>query len=651
MRKNNFILIVLFLLSAFCAFAQPTQQEKNPRILILLDGSSSMLHEWVDNDIRFDAAAQIVDKLMDSVYTVNKNVEFALRVYGHQSPTSKNNCFDSKLEVMFSRDNYTQMMLRMAALTPLGISPIAYSIQQAAENDMKNLRDNKYSLILITDGGESCEGDICAVVEQLLKNKIDFKPYILSLVDYAPLKQQYDCLGDYLLVTKKSDIEPVVGKIVESYRKTFIQPTTVTKLLEASRKTPSVLKVTTPEVKVVIPDPEPEPVVETPKPQPKKKEPVATIEAKPVKTTPPSTITPPVVQAKPAPTPSAIVVQDIIPEPKPKQDVIALSPKTQHTLPQIYTSRGGFQPVKLPNVKAPVIEPEPEPTSVRSKEPVYKPMPTTTATTTTTPIQTTAPAQKSMEYTVTRQDANETSLIIHFTNGKGKYYESAPEIVLRDRRTNEVVYKFNRNVDVYGKPRPQNEVPPGTYNLTITGKDGYVAKNIEVRANQTNSYALLVTDGSLGFQYLNNPKRPVTEFAARVSVALKRGAVNKQYCSEIIGYEPENYHVIINTNPISQRNVDLDFGVTVYLTIEEPGQIKVLNPNQYKNVQFYYQLGERYQQFKPMDEKVTATQREFLIQPGRYRIAYILDPRVPDPKPTVKSFIIKSNTLTEITLD
>ena len=78
---------------------------------------------------------------MDSVYSVNKDVEFSLRVYGHQSPTSMNNCFDSKQEVMFSKDNYTQMMLRLAALHPLGISPIAYSIQQAAENDMQNLNN------------------------------------------------------------------------------------------------------------------------------------------------------------------------------------------------------------------------------------------------------------------------------------------------------------------------------------------------------------------------------------------------------------------------------------------------------------------------------------------------------------------------------
>ena len=39
--------------------AQKEEKEKNPRILILLDGSSSMLHEWTKDNIRFEAAAKI----------------------------------------------------------------------------------------------------------------------------------------------------------------------------------------------------------------------------------------------------------------------------------------------------------------------------------------------------------------------------------------------------------------------------------------------------------------------------------------------------------------------------------------------------------------------------------------------------------------
>lgn len=638
MHKYSFVILVLLMLCGSLLQAQTEGKDKNPRIVILLDGSSSMLHEWTKDDIRFEAAAKIIDRLMDSVYAVNKNVEFALRVYGHQSPTSANNCFDSKLEVMFSRDNYTQMMLRLAALHPLGISPIAYSIQQSAENDMPNILDNKYSLILITDGGESCDGDICKTVELLLRKKIDFKPYIISLVDYAPLKKQYDCMGEYLLVSKPDEIEPVVGKIVESYRHTFIQPRATTKIIETARKAPSVLKVKTPEFKVVAPVQETEnkpPVIPTPPPA--KKEPVVVKPPEPVRDTV-------IVRApEPAPVkPSKIVVADV--KPKSKQELAALRTTRQRTLPIIRFSKSP-EIAKVPVTKIPVIEAEPE----KPKEPTYKPMATTTAKTPV--VAPPKPELKVADYTITREEAKETSLEIFFWDGKSKYYQTAPEVVLRDMKTNQPVYKFYRDVDAYGNPRPVKGMPVGSFNITITGKDNFIVQNVEIRPNEKNKIKIPVTTGSLAFTYNSNPNRPVKEFAARVSVALKRNVVNKQLCTEIIPYEPENYHIEINTNPISHRNVDLDFGVTVYVNLEEPGQIKVMNPKGYRNIEFLYQHGDQYEPFRPIDVTGSNAQQEFLIQPGRYKIAYIANANVPNPKPIVKDFIIKSNTVTEITLD
>lgn len=650
MLKQVVLILIVLLVCCTPVIAQQSDKEKNPRIVILLDGSSSMLKEWTKDKIRFEAAASIIDRLMDSVYAVNKDVEFALRVYGHQSPTVANNCFDSKLEVMFSRDNYTQMMLRLAALHPLGISPIAYSIQQAAEKDMTSPLDNKYSLILITDGGESCDGDICKIAELLLKKKIDFKPYIISLADYAPLKLQYDCLGEYLLVTKPGDIEPVVGKIVESYRHTFIQPVVNAKMIEVARKTPSVLKVRTPDVKLSIPEPEPEtkiqqaaPPVVTPPPVKKAPEVVKapepkkdTVVTKPLQAALPE-------PAKPARQSSIVVINEL--KDRKKVPAVFLATKRKHTLPVIYTSRN-LQYVALPKIVMPPPEAAPE----RPKDPVYKPM--QTATMVKNPVtQPKQPEPQLAEYKVIREEAAETILEVYFTDGKGKFYQTAPEIVLRDMKTNEPVHKFDRDVDFSGKPRPQKNIKPGTYNVTVTGKDGMVWQAMEVRANTRTRFDLVVSKGSLAFTYATNPSRPVKEFSARVSVALKRNVVNKQECTEVIPYEPENYHVEINTNPISHRNVDLDFGVLVNLMLDEPGQIKVINNGGYRNIQFLYQHGDQYETFNPLNVKGDINQQEFLIQPGRYKIAYIKNAQVANPKPEIKDFIIKSNTVTELILD
>lgn len=217
--------LLLLLLAATGAMAQqaaPTSRQ--PRILLLVDGSSSMLQPWNDKDIRFKTAGNIVTSLMDSIYAVNADVEFGLRVYGHQSPAQNNDCFDSRQEVMFSKNNLTQMGLRMASIRPFGVSPIAYSLQEAATNDLVDEARNAYSIILITDGGESCGGNICDVVKQLIDRKIYFKPYIISLVNYEPLKKQYECLGTYLQAAKPEDIPVAIRTIVDAYRPMLSAP-------------------------------------------------------------------------------------------------------------------------------------------------------------------------------------------------------------------------------------------------------------------------------------------------------------------------------------------------------------------------------------------------------------------------------------------
>lgn len=195
-----------------------SQQHKESRILILLDGSASMQQEWNRQDSRFKAAAGIITRLIDSVYALNNTVEFGLRVYGHQHPAQDNNCYDTKQEVMFSRDNLTQMSLRLESLRPAGVSPIAFSLKQAAENDFTHTERYNYSLVLVTDGAESCKGDICAVAKELLEKKIAFKPYIISLLDHPSLKEQYTCLGEYLLTTEETDIPATIGTIIKEYR-------------------------------------------------------------------------------------------------------------------------------------------------------------------------------------------------------------------------------------------------------------------------------------------------------------------------------------------------------------------------------------------------------------------------------------------------
>ena len=268
MRLKGFL---VFLLSLFCTYSSFAQQHASEltqsRILILLDESSSMIQKWPSGKEKYKAADELIMRLMDSIYAINSQVEFSLRVFGHQYTVEQNNCYDTKNEVPFSKDNRTQMSLRLDDIHPLGVTPIAFALMQAAKYDLVDEDHNAYSIILITDGGESCGGDICDVMKKLMKYKVYFKPYIVSLEDDPTLKFTYSCMGDYLQVTKDADMPKAVSTIVTAFRPLLkITKTDYKEIQTIAANAPSVLKVTIPEIKITEDKRPPAEPLPTPKP-------------------------------------------------------------------------------------------------------------------------------------------------------------------------------------------------------------------------------------------------------------------------------------------------------------------------------------------------------------------------------------------------
>jgi hypothetical protein len=592
-RFSRLLLLLLFF--GIQVEAQTQGQEKQPRILILLDGSSSMLEPWAEGKIRFQAAQKIIMTLMDSVYKVNNQVEFALRVYGHQSPAQDNDCHDTKLEVMFSKDNIAQMGLRLEALHPYGVTPIAYSLQEAAEKDLIDEQRNVYSLILITDGGESCGGNICDVVRKLIEKKINFKPYILSLVDYAPLKEEYKCLGNYLLVDDEKEIKPVVGTIVDAYRSMITMQVIDKKPAAPAVDEPKIIKVAVPIFKAP-------PIVAEKVPEPIKKE-------------QPIVLSPPVKNH---------VIKETAPMPRDEITSLTSAPSFR-VIPQKYIT-SAFSKIKVPASHSPKIAAD------------------VVATPKTAPV--TDVSKSTVKFDVQHEDAKETTLEIYFTDGKGKFYQTTPQIILTDIKTGKQAYKFYRTIDASGNPDPQ-KFSPGIYDISIT-KSKITAKGVEIKPNQKNKILIYASKGSLRFRFEDDvdEKEPLTQYAARVKKALEAGPVVKQLCSQVLDYEPGNYHISVNTQPRLERNVDLDFGAEVIIAVPRPGYVQFANAPGL--IKLYYELGD---QFVSFYEAIPTASAKIELQPGRYKIAYNKHPELSTYTEAFKEFMVKSRETTEVQLD
>ena len=130
------------------------------------------------------------------------NTELALRAFGHQKEYRFYDCSDTKLEVPFMPNNHLKIKQKLKAIYPRGTTPIARSLEAAAK-DFPPCQHCRNIIILITDGIEECDGDPCAISQELQKKGIILKPFIIGIGQN--FKEAFDCVGTYIDASTEED--------------------------------------------------------------------------------------------------------------------------------------------------------------------------------------------------------------------------------------------------------------------------------------------------------------------------------------------------------------------------------------------------------------------------------------------------------------
>ena len=218
MRKYIVIFYFLFIISPNLYSQEDFQKN---RILFIVDYSGSMQAMWGEEK-KFTIAKNVLYRLADSLQKTNSNIEIAVRIFGHQSHRTKNDCLDSKLEVPFNKNKAIYIKEAFENVIAQGNTPIAYSLLQAP-NDFPE--DNKAinSIILITDGLENCEGNPCDAVIELKKKRVSINPYIIGLDIESNLIKDFECIGTFV----NAKDEKTFSKILEIAVKEVTNKTSV----------------------------------------------------------------------------------------------------------------------------------------------------------------------------------------------------------------------------------------------------------------------------------------------------------------------------------------------------------------------------------------------------------------------------------------
>ncbi|MFN5912007.1 MAG: vWA domain-containing protein [Bacteroidota bacterium] len=202
------ILLILLYCSSFFSIGQ----EQLTRILFILDASNSMNARWGD-ETRIEAAKELLAKSVDSLKGT-PNLEIALRVYGHQSPITATfqDCNDTKLEIPFGPDNHDKIKYRIKSIQAKGTTPIARSLEAAAEDfPDKNARN---VIILITDGLEACDNDPCVIAKKLKDKGVNVTPFVIGLGMDLSYLEKFNCIGPYFDAETKESFKQVLGTVI-----------------------------------------------------------------------------------------------------------------------------------------------------------------------------------------------------------------------------------------------------------------------------------------------------------------------------------------------------------------------------------------------------------------------------------------------------
>jgi hypothetical protein len=145
------------------------QGDKPPtrNLEIVLDVSGSM-NAALGTSTRWKTALDVLKQVVD---TLPDDFNVALRVYGHRySSKSAETCSDTELVVPLAKLNRERILSAASQLRPRGETPLVRSILKTMD-DLRTAGSG--SVILITDGEESCKGDPAAAAAEIKASGLD----------------------------------------------------------------------------------------------------------------------------------------------------------------------------------------------------------------------------------------------------------------------------------------------------------------------------------------------------------------------------------------------------------------------------------------------------------------------------------------------
>lgn len=181
------------------------------RVVLVLDASGSM---WgrIEGGTKIEIARDTVAGLVRDWKPQNS---LGLVAYGHRR---KGDCSDIETLIDSGPLDSTAYLRQVDALNPKGMTPLSAAVMQAAES-LRHV-EQKATVILVSDGEETCNLDPCQVGRELEAAGVDFTAHVIGFDVSNPQHQaQLRCLaentgGRYFNARNADELSGALGAVV-----------------------------------------------------------------------------------------------------------------------------------------------------------------------------------------------------------------------------------------------------------------------------------------------------------------------------------------------------------------------------------------------------------------------------------------------------
>lgn len=219
MRLMRFLMVLVCFL-VLVPVPSVAQMPAVGKVMIVLDASGSMWGE-IGGEPKIVIARRVIHDLLRDW---DPRIEIGLAAYGHRR---KGDCKDIEVLVTVGRDKQKSILAAVDRLKPKGMTPLSDAVRMAAES--LKYTEERATVILVSDGRETCEADPCALGKTLELKGIDFTAHVIGFDVKKAEAAGLQCLakntgGIYATARDAGSLKKAMERTVTEVKKKAAQP-------------------------------------------------------------------------------------------------------------------------------------------------------------------------------------------------------------------------------------------------------------------------------------------------------------------------------------------------------------------------------------------------------------------------------------------